>query len=120
MLRVQDLVRNEVEINEETRDKLAFLNSYQRTRRSKRHATEKYGNDVNSTGSFLSDLSVTQSEDDLLDSQQPRWRKHRPSYSAADPVASTSFIGTKRSRISVDGKHKSSINSKFVPGANQN
>lgn len=114
MLQVHDVLRNEVDINEETRDKLAFLNTCQRTRRSKKHTAEKYGNDVNSTGSFLSDLSVTQSEDDLLDTTQhpQRWRKHRPSYSNVDAVPSTSFIGTKRSRISTDGKTKNSgINS---------
>lgn len=109
MWQVKDLLRTETNINEQTRDKFAFLNSCQKNRRSKKQ-TDKFANEVNSTGSFLSDLSVTHSEDDLLDvpqAQPTKWRKHRPSYTADN---GGSFIGAKRSRISVDGKRKSNRN----------
>lgn len=59
---------------------------------------------MNSTGSILSDLSVTQSEDDFLDDLSHvhgRMRKHQSSF-VGD--ANTSFVGAKRSRLSVDGK----------------
>lgn len=107
MWQVKDLLRTETNINEQTRDKFAFLNSCQKNRRSKKQ-TDKFANEVNSTGSFLSDLSVTHSEDDLLDApkaQPNKWRKHRPSYTADN---GGSFIGAKRSRISMDGKRRNS------------
>lgn len=111
MLQVRDLLYTE-NINEQTRDKFAVLTScQQKSRMSKKHA-ERFGNEVNSTGSFLSDLSVTQSEDDLLEvpsAATNKWRKHRPSYTAD---AGSSFIGTKRSRISTDGGQRHSTNAK--------
>lgn len=111
MLQVRDLLYTE-NINEQTRDKFAVLTAgQQKFRLSKKHA-ERYGNEVNSTGSFLSDLSVTQSEDDLLDvpaALPNRWRKHRPS---GEADAGNSFIGTKRSRISTDGTTKRQSNIK--------
>lgn len=78
---VADLLQHENNLKNETRDKLAFLNTLPRKRKSlNRHLEEKYGNDINSTGSFLSDLSITQSEDDFLDVRPSRsWHRHRPS-----------------------------------------
>lgn len=94
---VADLLQNENNLKNETRDKLAFLNTLPRKRKSlSRHMEEKYGNDINSTGSFLSDLSITQSEDDFLDVRPSRnWHKHRPSVTNNQPIPCT-----KRSRLS--------------------
>ena len=102
---VQDLLRSEQDIKEETRDKFAFLNSCQKKRRSRR-IPEKYENDINSTGSFLSDLSVTHSEEDFLD--RPQVRKHRASTENNNMPA----VQSKRSRVSTDAKHKKVTNSK--------
>lgn len=105
MQQVREFLR-EPHINDETRNKLAFLNSSSRKRKSKtnKYLEEKYGNEINSTGSFLSDLSVTQSEDDFLDigvSHAKPWKKHRPSGNFA---ANGSFMDdTKKSRPS-EGK----------------
>lgn len=80
MSQVCDFLRTDRDINDETRSKLAFLNMSARKRKSKsnKFMEEKYGNDINSTGSFLSDLSVTQSEEDFLEVSKP-FKKHRPS-----------------------------------------
>lgn len=104
---LRDYLRTEPDINDETRSKFAFLNSSGRKRKSKnsKYVEEKYANDINSTGSFLSNLSVTQSEDDFLDehsiggpyTKQP-WKKHRPSGN----YANNSYIddGARKSRKS--------------------
>ncbi|XP_037944697.1 rac GTPase-activating protein 1 [Teleopsis dalmanni] len=98
---VADLLQNERNLKDETKDKLAFLNTIPRKRKSlNRHIEEKYGNDINSTGSFLSDLSITQSEDDFLDVRHSKsWQKHRPSI----PKNSIPCTSTKRSRLSGAG-----------------
>lgn len=68
ILAISDLLQYENNLNRETKDKLASLHSMPRKRKSHNsHLEEKYGNDINSTGSFLSNFSITQSEDDLLD-----------------------------------------------------
>lgn len=94
---VADLLQHENNLKNETKDKLAFLNTLPRKRKSLNpHLEEKYGNDINSTGSFLSDLSITQSEDDFLDIRPSRtWYKHRPSVVNNPPAPSS-----KRSRLS--------------------
>lgn len=100
--KLSEVLRTEPDINDETRNKLAFLNASNRKRKSKtnKYLEEKYGNDINSTGSFLSDLSVTQSEDDFLDiglNNTKPWKKHRPSGN----FANGSFVEeTKKSRHS--------------------
>ncbi|XP_053966931.1 rac GTPase-activating protein 1 [Anastrepha ludens] len=101
IIAVADLVQKDCNINNETRDKLAFLNTLPRKRRSmNRVVEEKYGNDINSTGSFLSDLSITQSEDDFLDIRpSAAWQKHRPSL----PKNPIPCVGGKRSRVSGGG-----------------
>nr|XP_014097656.1 rac GTPase-activating protein 1 [Bactrocera oleae]XP_014097657.1 rac GTPase-activating protein 1 [Bactrocera oleae]XP_036230973.1 rac GTPase-activating protein 1 [Bactrocera oleae] len=101
IIAVADLVQKDANLNNETRDKLAFLNTLPRKRKSmNRVMEEKYGNDINSTGSFLSDLSITQSEDDFLDVRPSTgWQKHRPSL----PKNSIPCVGGKRSRVSGAG-----------------
>lgn len=99
MAQVCDFLRNDNDIKDETRNKIAMLNASNRRsrRRSNKYIEEKYGNEINSTGSFLSDLSVTQSEDDFLDGNftGKHWKKHRPSYDAA--VGDTSGKRSRRS-----------------------
>ncbi|XP_036333441.1 rac GTPase-activating protein 1 [Rhagoletis pomonella] len=101
IIAVADLVQKDNNINNETRDKLAFLNTLPRKRKSmNRLVEEKYGNDINSTGSFLSDLSITQSEDDFLDVRPSTgWQKHHPSV----PKNPIPCVGAKRSRASGAG-----------------
>lgn len=101
---VRELVRNERDLKAEMRDKFAFLNSSNKKRKS----AQTNGNEMNSTGSLLSDLSVTQSEDDFLDvCKAKKWKTHRPSLSDHG----TSFVGNRRSRISNGGdKRKSNFN----------
>lgn len=95
---VADLLQHENNLKNETKDKLAFLNTLPRKRKSMNtHLEEKYGNDINSTGSFLSDLSITQSEDDFLDVRPSRtWQKPRPAADNDVPIEQHS----KRSRLS--------------------
>uniref|UniRef100_A0A1A9WWH2 Rho-GAP domain-containing protein n=1 Tax=Glossina brevipalpis TaxID=37001 RepID=A0A1A9WWH2_9MUSC len=97
ILAVADLLKHENNLKNETKDKLAFLHNLQKKRKSRNpHLEEMYGNEINSTGSFLSDLSITHSEDDFLESRPSRvWHKHRPSVSNAVP-----YVGNKRSRLS--------------------
>lgn len=73
---VYDFLKEDCLINDETRHKYAFLNLSSRKRKSK---SMGHGNDINSTGSFLSDLSVTQSEEDFLDDEKKQFKRHRPS-----------------------------------------
>ncbi|XP_058442685.1 rac GTPase-activating protein 1 [Malaya genurostris] len=100
---VYDIMKNEQDIKNETRERLAFMNAYSYKRKSAHDRGDKLGNDINSTGSFLSDLSLTQSEDDFANVKTNRnssWRRHRPSYSAAVGV------GSKRSRLSQDASKR--------------
>lgn len=102
MLAVTDLLKNERDIKDETRNKFDFLNNFQKKRKSAHmlRVEEQLGNEINSTGSFLSDLSITQSEDDFLEirSHNRSWKKHRPSYTAATSGANRA--GTRKSRRS--------------------
>lgn len=70
-------------MNDETRKHLQFLSSYARKRKSNHQFMDDEACDnINTTGSILSDLSLTQSGDDLLDAKpvtQAKWKKHRPS-----------------------------------------
>ncbi|EDW60745.1 rac GTPase-activating protein 1 [Drosophila virilis] len=102
IMAVADLLRHERNLNNETRDKLAFLNTLPSASTRKRkslntlHEDKSYG-DINSTGSLLSDLSITHSEDDFLDVRRSKsWREHRPSL----PKNPVPCVGTKRSRLS--------------------
>lgn len=100
MCTIREFLHNDENLKEETRNQLAFLNTCQKKRKSKLSA-DKYGNDINSTGSFLHNLSLTRSENDFLDIDKP-FKTHRKSNLGG------SFVGAKRSRYSTDGKRKSS------------
>ncbi|XP_041778152.1 rac GTPase-activating protein 1 [Anopheles merus] len=97
MMAVCEIVRNEQTLRDETREQLAVFAT--EPRRRSRHAGHDdremtvggggggggVDNDINSTGSFLVDLSLTQSEDDFLEplklqAKRKSWKKHRPSY----------------------------------------
>ncbi|KAM7344158.1 rac GTPase activating protein tumbleweed isoform 1-T3 [Cochliomyia hominivorax] len=110
IIAVADLLQHENNLKNETKDKLAFLNTLPRKRKSMNtHLEEKYGNDINSTGSFLSDLSITQSEDDFLDIRPSRtWQKQRPASAVIDkndPIQQKS----KRSRLSKDTENTPAV-----------
>ena len=97
ILAITDLLQYENNLNRETKDKLAFLHSMPRKRKSHNpHLDEKYGNDINSTGSFLSNFSITQSEDDMLDVNHHNRNcyKQPPDVSNSPPVPNC-----KRSRL---------------------
>ncbi|KAJ6637257.1 Rac GTPase-activating protein 1 [Pseudolycoriella hygida] len=99
MCTIREFLQNDENLKEETRNQLAFLNTCQTKRKSKLSA-DRFGNDINSTGSFLHNLSLTRSENDFLDIDKP-YKTHRKSN------VNGSFIGAKRSRLSTDGKRKS-------------
>lgn len=85
MTAVFDLLKNDREIKDETRNKFEMLNNFQKKRKSAHllRVEEQICNEINSTGSFLSDLSLTQSEDDFLDAHSKpnkSWKKHRVSH----------------------------------------
>lgn len=112
---VRDLLKNERDIRDETRDKLAFLNS-PRKRRSVMMGTSTDrqtiheetacdDDDINSTGSLLSDMSVTKSEDDFLDCRRStQWRRHRPSMNNNTSLNASG----KRLRLSTERQRRSS------------
>lgn len=77
------------------RDTLASLNvSHKRRSRSNQYE-DRFGNEINSTGSFLSDLSVTQFDDDFLETTKP-FKKHCPSMMTTN----MSFVESKQRRRS--------------------
>lgn len=100
MCTIREFLQNDENLKEETRNQLAFLNTCQKKRKSKLGA-DKYGNDINSTGSFLHNLSLTRSEDDFLDVDKP-FKAHRKSNLGG------SFVGAKRSRHSTEGGKRKS------------
>jgi Rac GTPase-activating protein 1 len=72
-------------------------------------------NDINSTGSFLSDLSLTQSGDDLLDPKpavNQKWKKHRPS--VTHNTSGILNVSGKKSRSSMDKRR--SIRRELIAG----
>jgi Rac GTPase-activating protein 1 len=72
-------------IKNETRRHLEELGTFTKKRKSAHYIEEEEElNEIDSTGSFLSDLSLTQSNDDILDAKpstaiNQKWKKHRPS-----------------------------------------
>lgn len=97
-------------IKNETRRHLEELGTFTKKRKSAhRHIEEEDEfRDIDSTGSILSDLSLTQSNDELLDDKpmnamNQKWKKHRPSINNNSGFLNAS--GRKR-RSSVD-KRKS-------------
>lgn len=93
---VCNFLHKDIEINDDVRDTLASLNmsSKKRSKSSKR-GDERNCNEINSTTSFLSDLSVTQFDDDFLETTMP-FKKHRPSTT----LPNTSYVETKQRRRS--------------------
>lgn len=79
------------------RDTLTSLNisSHKRRSRSNRYTEDRNCNEINSTTSFLSDLSVTQFDDDFLETTRP-FKKHCPSTTASN----ISYIESKQKRRS--------------------
>lgn len=81
---LRTLLVNDNTMKDETRKHLQVLSTFAKKRKSNHQIDEEEFNDINSTGSFLSDLSLTQSGDDILDpkpttSNHQKWKKHRPS-----------------------------------------
>lgn len=91
-------------MKDETRKHVQVLSTYTKKRKSNhQNFEEDPQNDINSTGSFLSDLSLTQSGDDILDPKptaalNQKWKKHRPS------MNNSGFLNAsgKKSRASAD------------------
>lgn len=111
MIAVCDIVRNERDIKDETRERLAFMNAYSYKRKSAHNRSDKYGNnDINSTGSFLSDLSLTQSEDDFLNSKVSRHSGLRPLRPSNNNASGAVYVGNKRTRLSHDASKRKSAN----------
>lgn len=65
----------------------------------------KYGNEINSTGSFMGELSLTQSEDDFLDvpKVEKTFKKHRPSANG-----NVSFADSKHNRSTKNAEKRRS------------
>jgi Rac GTPase-activating protein 1 len=82
---LRNLLTKDDTMRDETRKHIQALTTLPKKRKSTHHIFEEDPvNDINSTGSFLSDLSLTQSGDDLLDPKptsgaNQKWKKHRPS-----------------------------------------
>jgi Rac GTPase-activating protein 1 len=90
-------------MRDETRRQIAALNNYTNRKRKSTHIIKE--DEINSTGSFLSDLSLTQSEDDLLESKlsavPSKWKKHRPSYNNNNSFLNASG---KKTRVSMENR----------------
>lgn len=101
---LRTMLMNDHTLKDETRKHLQGLSTLARKRKSLHQHLEEDGmGDINSTGSFLSDLSLTQSGDDLLDpkpttASNQKWKKHRPSQN------NSGFLNTsgKKSRVSTE------------------
>lgn len=110
---LRTLLLNEPTVRDETRKQIQVLSSYNKKRKSNhQHFEENVCDEINSTGSFLSDLSLTQSGDDLLDPKpstaaNKKWKKHRPSQENSGALN----VSGKRGRSSLDQRR--SARSKF-------
>lgn len=118
--RVCEYLRTDRDMNDEARNKYAYLDHMESVRKvSSKRKSNKFipesSDDLNNTGSFLSNLSVTQLEEDFLDVQdtvgdiRPKMKKHRPSeMSNGSHTEAKSF---RRSRRSIDDHQvKSKLN----------
>lgn len=93
-----NFLHNGQEINNKVRETLSNLNASLHKRKLNAHRfgeDQSNGNDINSTCSFLSELSMTQCEDDLLDVTRP-FKKHRPSAN----LANVSYVDANQKRRS--------------------
>jgi Rac GTPase-activating protein 1 len=100
---LRTLLINDNTMKDETRKHLQVLSTFAKKRKST-HQLEDEFNEINSTGSFLSDLSLTQSEDDILDPKpggnvNQKWKKHRPSNNNISGFLNAS---ANNKRLSVD------------------
>lgn len=101
---LRGVLLNDNIMRDETRKHLQVLSSYTKKRKSHhRHIEEEVCNEINSTGSFLSDLSLTQSGDDLLDPKpstaaNQKWKKHRPSLNNSGMLN----VSGRKSRVSME------------------
>lgn len=99
---LRSLLVNDNTLRNDTRKHLELLSTYTKKRKSHHQLIEEEQNDINSTGSFLSDLSLTQSGDDLLDPKSSaanqKWKKHRPSLNTSGMLNASG----KKSRVSMD------------------
>ncbi|XP_063706886.1 rac GTPase-activating protein 1 [Culicoides brevitarsis] len=107
MTAVFDLLKNDREIKDETRSKFEQFNNFQKKRKSAHllRVEEQLCNEINSTGSFLSDLSITQSEEDFLDCHSKvnkSYKKHRASSGVAHQIA----MNKRKSRETRRSTHK--------------
>lgn len=96
---LRTLLMNDHTMKDETRKHLQVLSMYTKKRKSNHHHIEEdVCNEINSTGSFLSDLSLTQSGDDILEPKatNQKWKKHRPSLNNSAVLN----VSGKKSRIS--------------------
>lgn len=100
---LRTLLLNDHTMRDETRKHLQVLSAYTKKRKSNhQYVEEDVCNDINSTGSFLSDLSLTQSGDDILDPKptaaNQKWKKHRPSLNNSGLLN----VSAKKSRLSTE------------------
>lgn len=117
--RICEFLRTGRDMNDDVRNKYAYLDHTETNRKvSSKRKSQKFipesSEDLSNTGSFLSNLSVTQSEEDFLDVQdpvgniRPKMRKHRPSESSGPYTQAKSC---RRSRRSIgENQLKSKIN----------
>lgn len=115
---LRTLLLNDNTMKDETRKQLQVLSSLARKRKSTNYYEEEPCDNINSTGSILSDLSLTQSGDDLLDpkpcAQQVKWKKHRPSLNNSGIL---NLSGARKSRQSAE-KRRSARRSVIEVGPN--
>lgn len=115
---LRTLLLNDNTMKDETRKQLQVLSSLARKRKSTNYFDEEPCENINSTGSILSDLSLTQSGDDLLDpkpsSQQVKWKKHRPSLNNSGML---NVSGARKTRQSAE-KRRSARRSYIEVGPN--
>lgn len=111
---LRTLLLNDHTMRDETRKHLQVLSAYTKKRKSNhQYVDEDVCNDINSTGSFLSDLSLTQSGDDILDPKptvgNQKWKKHRPSLNNSGFLN----VSAKKSRVSTEKRRSTRRKLKF-------
>lgn len=112
---LRTLLINDNTMRDETRKHLQVLSAYAKKRKSTHQIDEdEEFNNINSTGSFLSDLSLTQSGDDLLDAKphipvNQKWKKHRPSIN----MNNSGFLNGSGKKTRVSMEHRRSARCKF-------
>lgn len=111
MSQLREVIDQDHTVRDETKKQFAVLNNY--TKKRKSIIREEVANEINSTGSFLSDLSLTQSEDDFLESKlsthQQKWKKHRPSYNNNNQ----SFLNASGKKARMSTEKRRSARRKF-------